>query len=233
MHLRGGLSETAEITLGRQAIDRTMNLPSLDALGALLAFVWPGALALQIYRLVMPARHLDWQNVVSQGLFYSVVNYVLLFPAAVFLLDGNNLEQHPIAYWLCLVVVLLVGPVLLPFGYRWAHGWKWLRGRIQAPYPTSWDYFFAKRRPTFIIVHLKNGRMVGGYWGDGSYASAYPETGDLYISHSVAVDERGNFLEVVPGTGGLLVRREDFHFLEFLSPPESTSTTSNSKGHDE
>lgn len=193
-----------------------MELPSLDALGTLLVFVWPGVLALQVYRLIMPARPLEWKDVLAQGLFYSVINYLLLFPAAVFVLNVENLEDHTWRYWGCILLLLLIGPVVLPNAYKYAHSWSWLRGKIQAPYPTSWDYFFGRRKPVFILVHLKDGRMVGGYWGAGSYASSYPADGDLYISTACRVDKDGRFREIIDGSDGIHIHRDQFTYLEFF-----------------
>lgn len=208
-----------------------MALPSLDALGTLLAFVWPGVLALMVYRLIMPARPFDWKDFLAQGLFFSVINYIIFFPAAVFVVKSSNLETSPWIYWISILILLLIGPIVLPIGFAHAHTWRWLRGKIQSPYPSSWDYFFAQRQSTFILVHLKDGRMVGGYWGAGSYASSFPDEGDLYISTACQVDEHGKFLKVIDRTQGILIKRADLSYLEFFSSPnDHTEESTDVKG---
>ena len=192
-----------------------MNLPSLDALGTLLVFVWPGVLSLQTYRAIMPAKPIDWKDT-GQALFYSALNYIVFFPAARFVLHSSNLELNPWSYWLCILLLLLVGPIALAFVYKYAHRWKPIGRLIQAPYPTSWDFFFGQRLQVFVLIHLKTGGLLGGYWGTGSYASSFPEAGDLYIRVACRVDANGEFQEVVARTRGILIRREEFSYLEFF-----------------
>jgi hypothetical protein len=198
-----------------------MNLPSIDSLGLLLAFVWPGVLIQHVYRLIMPARAFEWKEVLSQGLFFSVVNYVLLFPIVLFVIDGENLELHAASYWGSIVLLLLVGPACIAIGYKSLHRWKWIGRWIQAPYHTAWDFFFDQRKPYFVLVHLRTGYLVGGYYGPGSYAAAYPNEGDLYLSNAVRVDHTGTFLAFVEGSAGLLIRKDEYSYLEFLRVPPS------------
>jgi hypothetical protein len=201
-----------------------MELPSLDALGSLLVFIWPGVLALQTYRAIMPARQLDW-TATGQALFYSVLNYIIFFLPARFVLHADNLELHPWLYWLFILVLLLFGPIGLAFLYKYAHRWKPIGRLIQAPYPTSWDFFFGQRREVFVLVHLNSGGLLGGYWGAGSYASSFPEAGDLYIRVACRVDAKGQFEEVVSRTRGILIRREEFSYLEFFDAGSGSVTT--------
>lgn len=198
---------------------------NFESLGFFVAFIWPGVLAQQVYRLVMPTRAFEWKEAVGQGLFYSILNYIILFLPALFLLNEKNLETHPVWYWAALVLLLILGPAALAVGYKSLHKLKWLGKWVQAPYQTSWDYFFDQRIACFIRVHLKDGRMIGGYWGKGSYASAYPHEGDLYISRAVQVAADGTLTGAVEGSRGILIRKEEYSFLEFLNPPAYPTTS--------
>ncbi len=91
---------------------------SLDSLGFLLAFVWPGLLAVRTYGLLMPTRDVEWKDTVAQGLFFSVITYVLFVPAVLVVLASENIGKHPWLYWGCLALLLFVGPVSLAFLYR-------------------------------------------------------------------------------------------------------------------
>jgi hypothetical protein len=190
---------------------------SVDSLGLLLALVWPGWLAGRTYGHLMPTRQLEWKDAVTEGVFFSAINYIVFFPAVLFVLRGENIEAHPWSYWGCIALLLLIGPVLLAVTYRQSFRWNWLAKRIQAPYPTAWDYFFDKREQCFVLAHLKNGAMVGGFWGAGSYASSFPRDGDLYISTACSVDQNGVFIKVVDRTKGILLRKEQYTYLEFFA----------------
>lgn len=201
---------------------------SLDNLGLLLAFVWPGWLAVRTYGLLMPTRDVEWKDTVAQGLFFSVITYVLFFPAVLVVLASENIGKNPWLYWACLALLLFVGPVVLAFLYRQLFRWTWLAKRLQAPYPTAWDYFFDRREPCFILVHLKTGAMIGGYWSAGSYASSFPREGELYISVAVLVNEKGEFQSVVDRTKGILIRKDEYSYLEFFSAAASSEQSGGS-----
>ncbi|MCL6580964.1 MAG: DUF6338 family protein, partial [Firmicutes bacterium] len=87
----------------------------------------------------------------------------------------------------------------------------------------SWDYFFGKRRPCWVLVHLKTGGLVAGLMGAKSFASSYPEQRDLYLEEAWQITEDGRLEAPVPGTLGLWVHGEAFHMLEFLGPAEGVA----------
>lgn len=72
-----------------------------------------------------------------------------------------------------------------------------------------------------MLIHLTDGALVGGYWGPGSYASSYPEHGDLYLSAVHSIDERGRFGARIPETGGLLIRRDAYRYIELFTAQEA------------
>lgn len=202
---------------------------TLDALGLLAALAFPGLVSMQVYRAVLPARALDWKDGLVAALFYSVVNYALGFWALLYILDARRLDTAPWTYWFCLVWLFVLAPILLPLAYRWLVTRTPLRRWLLAPYPTAFDYFFGQKLPCFVIVTLKSGGRIGGYWGDRSYASSFPEQGDLYLSAAVALTPEGKFAEAVPGSLGVLVRRDEYTHLELFAPggaPETASPAS-------
>lgn len=195
---------------------------SLDALGLLAALAFPGLVSMQVYRAILPARAIDWRDGVLAALFYSVVNYALGFWAVLYVVDVRHLEAHPGRYWFCLAYLLLFSPVALPVLYRWLVTKTPLRRWLLAPYPTAFDYFFGQKLPCFVIVNLKGGGRIAGFWGPSGYASSFPEQGDLYLSTTVQLTPEGTFAEYVPQSLGVLVRRDEYTHLELFvagTPP--------------
>lgn len=184
-------------------------------------FVCPGLVSMQVYRLLMPAKAIEWTTAIVEALFYSFVNFVLCFPILLGLSwkDFSFLHAHPIWFSLGVLIVLLVGPLLWPFLFVSAIRSKRLMKHLQLPYPTAWDAFFDRRQPCFLLVHLNDGSMVGGYFGDGSYASAFPNDGDLYINAVYQLDEDGRFGQPVPDTRGVLLRKADYVYIEIFDIP--------------
>jgi hypothetical protein len=192
---------------------------TLETIGLFLTFVWPGLLAVNVYRLIVPGPRIEWKDAVTQGLFFTVINYILTFPVALFVVRTEHLATSPLRYWLSLAFVLLVAPVLLPFGWTRLLRLRWVARVVQAPYPTPWDWYFSRRRPVFMLIHLTDGSVVGGYWGEQSYASSYPEQGDLYLSAVYKVDDSGQFEAPLEDTDGLLIRKDQYSYLELFKVP--------------
>jgi hypothetical protein len=168
----------------------------------------------------MPARALEWTNAVVQGLFYSAVNFALSLPVLGILVFGYDPLQHPGRYLTAALLVFLVGPVLWPFVLVRIFKSKAVAQKIQIPYPTAWDYFFDRREPAFLLVHLTDGSLIGGYWGGESYAGSFPNDGDVYIQAVYRVSDDGSFGEQVAGTRGVLLRKEQYSFIEIFDVPE-------------
>jgi hypothetical protein len=192
---------------------------TLETLGLFVAFVWPGLLAVNVYRLIVPGPRIDWKESVSQGVFFTVINYILTFPIALYVVRTEHLATQAYRYWLALAFVLLVFPILLPFGWTWLLRRRWVQAIVQSPYATSWDWYFARRQPVFLLIHLADGSLVGGYWGERSHASSYPEHGDLYLRSVYKVNEEGHFEGPVDGTDGLLIRKDQYSYIELFRVP--------------
>src|SRR5712691_3773539 len=193
--------------------------PTLETFVLFLALVWPGLLAVNVYRLIVPGPRFEWKDAVLQGFFFTVINYVVTFPIALFVANPDNVNQ-PVKYWSRLVTVLLVAPVVLPFLWTWLLRRKWMGRLVQSPYPTPWDWYFSRRHPAFLLIHLKDGSLVGGYWGEGSYASSYPDQGDIYLSSVYKVNSQGVFGAPIDDTDGLLIRKDEYTFIELFKSPE-------------
>jgi hypothetical protein len=192
---------------------------SVDTIGFFLLAIFPGLVSLQVYRLLMPARPLAWQDVFVQALFYSCLNFALLSPLAFFIMKGSNLTDHPVGYWLVLIATLLAFPIAWPFVLRALLRWNWLKRRIQLPFPTPWDFFFYERKPVFALVHLKGGRLLGGYWGGRSYAGSFPNDGEIYLEAVYSLNDKGVFGQPIDGTQGTLIHKDQYDCIEFLEVP--------------
>ncbi|MFD0356653.1 DUF6338 family protein [Streptomyces sp. NPDC127110] len=107
-----------------------------------------------------------------------------------------------------------------------------LRGRFHAT-PTAWDHMFRDRGPCFVRVRLKSGGWAGGWFGARSFASSYPNPGELFLQTAWRMDQDGSFAARSPQTAGLYVRCEDIDLLEILDrspivpegPHEPAATT--------
>jgi hypothetical protein len=97
-----------------------------------------------------------------------------------------------------------------------------VRRRARAQYdatPTAWDRLFRDRGGCFVRVKMHDGSWVGGWYGTGSFASAYPHDHDLYLVAQYAMDPDGSFGPRVPGTGGVYIPASTISVLEVVNTP--------------
>lgn len=200
---------------------------TLDTLGLLFAVAFPGFLSQRVYRLIMPAGDMDWKDGLLAAMFYTAINDILLFPLLLFVVNGKNALSSPLSYWLSLFVLVLGGPVAWPILWVWIATKTRLRKWLIIPYRSASDFFFSKRSTCFVVVHLKNGSMIGGWLGETSYVTTYPESGDLYLSATVRLTADAELGAPVPSSLGVLVRRDEYTHLELHTdqPLEDASTT--------
>lgn len=58
-----------------------------------------------------------------------------------------------------------------------------------------------------------------------SYAGSYPKDGDIYLEAVYTVDESRVFGDPIPNTRGVLLRKEQYTYVELFSVPESEGYT--------
>ena len=56
------------------------SLLSSDKLIYFIVLVFPGLVSIRVYRLLMPAKPVDWSNALLEGLFYSIINFGIFLP---------------------------------------------------------------------------------------------------------------------------------------------------------
>lgn len=86
------------------------------------------------------------------------------------------------------------------------------------PSPSGWDYFFSKRESVFVIVGLKDGSRVAGFFGPNSMASSDPAAKDIYLEEVFRLSGKdGEPWESVDRSRGILVPHSEIQFVEFRS----------------
>jgi hypothetical protein len=192
--------------------------------GLFMLVVFPGLISINVYRLIMPARPLDWTTALLQGLVYSTVNFVLGLPILYLLVFGADPVTHPARYLAAALLVLLVTPVLWPVAVVGALRSRRFLKRVQIAYPTAWDFFFDAREPVFVLVHMNNGALLAGLFGPESYVGTYPNDGEMYLEAVYALNAEREIGEELPNTRGVLLQRSQYSYVEFISPPRNEVT---------
>lgn len=189
---------------------------SPEVIPLILLFLVPGFIAMKAYGLLVPGRERDWGAASIEVFSYGSLNLGLWWWLLIRLKSEDLGSVPPALFALWTIWILVVSPVLLAMLSWRLRKSRFARRWITHPLPTSWDFFFASRRPCWILFHLKNGERFGAFFGEHSFASSYPAAPDLYVQDLWRVDEFGRFLERVPGNLGMIVRSDDCDHMQFF-----------------
>jgi hypothetical protein len=91
-----------------------------------------------------------------------------------------------------------------------------IRSKTIHPIAKPWDYIFSQGETHWVILHLKDGRRIGGKYGTQSFASSYPAEEQIYIEELWRLDENGKFQHKIEGSKGLIISHKDFEAIEFF-----------------
>jgi hypothetical protein len=187
---------------------RRLNTPELNIenLELLIIFVAPGFISLKVWGLLNSSPRFRLSESLVEAVIYSSWNAVFF----VWLYDILKGINTMFAFG----VVCMGLPILWPVLAYNLSKIRYFKTRLT---PTAWDHFFNLKEDCFMILHLKNGQLLGGMYTEKSFASAYPEKEDLYLSELWRLDEAGEFLGPVENSGGLLVNFEEVSFIEILN----------------
>ncbi|MDR0637500.1 MAG: DUF6338 family protein [Spirochaetaceae bacterium] len=112
-------------------------------------------------------------------------------------------------------MVFVAFPVLWPIAFYVISRIRAIKTRLT---PAAWDHYFNDCQDCFVLIHLKSGGTVGGFYSGNSFASSYPGNKDLYLQELWALDEEGAFKEKVKETNGFWVSVDEIELIEFLKP---------------
>jgi Family of unknown function (DUF6338) len=204
------------------------------ALLVLAVFVLPGFVALLIRERTYAVRGEDspFERLLN-ALYYSSIIYVLALAVALLAhLKKRDIVRiyHGRASLVGQAgVVVLIG-VVLPIlvaegGRRWRASkhlrpW-WLRKlHISESHTVSsgWNQAFGREGTAMVRATLRDGRVVGGYYGPGSLAGYSEHTQDLFIAERWALDDDGWFVQRADGTLGVWIPHDNIASVEFYEP---------------
>ena len=200
---------------------------SLNAVIVIILFMIPGFITDRIIALTIRRAKRESTETILTAITFSCINYASfswLILLMIFKGFPTRYETWFIFSWLG---ILLLGPILEGFAVNWLVNSKLsrkvfdlLKLRNIRLIPKSWDYQFGKEEPFWILITLKDGTKIGGFFGADSFASSYPAEEDLYIQELWIIDEKDKFVQPFQGSGGCLIRRNEIDFIEFFKLSE-------------
>lgn len=184
---------------------------SSQTLLVFVILVLPGFISMRVYSLIRPGDQTTLKDSIFEALAYGVMNFGMMFWLFQFAVQSDEV----IIQGIFVAISLVVAPILWPFLLDRALEFAARRGLLHYRYKTAWDDFFSRRNSCWLIVHLSDGRRVGGVFANKSYATLYPTPGHLFIEELWEIDqETGEFQGTSPISQGLILKPEDYRFVE-------------------
>jgi Family of unknown function (DUF6338) len=195
---------------------------SASKLVIIIALLVPGFISMKAYGAFHPVEPITLKDNVLEAIAFGLVNFALLFWPIILIAKPEFAALHPLITYAFVILIFLVAPIawamLLLLLFRLLER----KNIILRRHKTAWDDFFTRRQPCWIIVHLNDGRRIGGRYAEKSYASLYPNSGHLYLEELWKLDEVGRFAQKVPATQGLVLRPSDYEFIELFQASGDT-----------
>jgi len=135
----------------------------------------------------------------------------------------RGISQHPRVAGLVAAVLFLAVPSLTAFAVS-----SWKQRHLPAKVlitPTAWNHAFRKRTSCYVRARLKDGSWVGGWYGNNSYATGYPQPPELLVETAWRMNSDGSFREKCEQITGLYINGDNIDVLEFLERPQTSDTT--------
>ena len=192
-----------------------MNFTDVNQVVLFLIFFIPGFISLKVYDLFIPSERRDFSKSFFDAVAYSGINYASWSWLIILMDIYDTYTNHYLLYMVMIVIIIFVSPLLLPILYLKIVTWKPISTRVLHPHSSSWDYVFSKRKKEWVIVHLKDGKRIGGIFGTESFASSYPAKEQIFLEEVWKLDDNGAFEESL--NNSLLILNDEIMGIEFVN----------------
>ena len=174
----------------------------------------PGFVALKSHSLLDHRPFTSDQNTILDVLTYASINYALLL-IPILWVESRAVVDHSTWYWFFWGYVLLINPIAIVVIWFKLRKSKWVLRFSPHPVREPWDYFFSQNEPAWVKIIKKDGAMVGGLWGDQSFASSHTDIESIYLQETWVIDDDGNFDRKINDSRGMLIYLNEISHLEF------------------
>jgi hypothetical protein len=197
---------------------------TFSAVMMLIIFLVPGFIWRTVEgQFVYLDRRLEWNKLALGLLTRSTLLYL---PYVALLYKAWKLKVYDTAPvitmgWIALAILVILPSALGFLVGRARQGglmlqcltYLGIRTFAQHHVPTAWDAVFNNVPPCWIIVTLKNGKVIRGFLGATSHISSDAEIRDIYISHLVLPDQSG----FVEKTNGIYIKADEISTIELIN----------------
>lgn len=193
------------------------DIPNADDIAKLASL-----LALGIIIMGVRARFRDSSppNFADKTVSYALIS-VAYSAAAYPIFHAKGWMEPPTWLWqlsVSFILPLIVGAVFVFFDkserfYKFAEA---LGLKPAHHVPTAWDYTFPRATQTYVLVHLNDGTLVAGVWGEGSFASSTGGDRDILIAQLWKVNADGTEWSQIDPPRSMLICGGNIRMVELI-----------------
>lgn len=198
-----------------------MTVTSFEMVFYTLSFVVPGFILYSVIASIVPRKIEEKEMSLLRYLILSCVNYAVWSWLIYLLFKLDFFTQHPIRSALAWSLIIFLSPVILGLLFGKLSSIDWSRKLLSHfgmvpihPVPTAWDYIYSKTEPVWLLVTMKDGSKVAGFFGDKSFASSDASERDLYIQEIFRIVQDGPW-QKIPDNRGILIKSDEIKHVEF------------------
>lgn len=198
-----------------------MSLDTFSAVLLAIGFLVPGFVLSSVLAMTFRRRSNSPADLTIQYLTLSCVNHGFWSWLIALMLHDDWFLQRPVVSSFLAFVILFVSPIAFgvlatAFSQKpWAPQLLAAFGfKLHRFIPTAWDFKFGQEKAAWLIVRLKDGSTVFGYFGSSSFAGDEPQDRDLYLEEVYTLDDSGQWTRVAD-TGGILIPATEIASVEF------------------
>ena len=181
-----------------------------------LAFFMPGFISIKVYELIVATKRHDFSNSVLEAIGYSVLNFTVLSWLIILIGSPDFNKNRPILYFICIIIIFFIFPTIWPLLFIKASKLKIFKKYILRPVNMPWDDVFSKREAYWVIIHMKDGRKIGGKYGTLSGASAFPNQRQIYLETLWKIDDNNAFIKKIERSKGAIFFEDEISIIEFF-----------------
>lgn len=190
---------------------------------AAVAFIIPGSIVISITRRVIPKKENEYNTKILEYFIYSFLNF---FMWSILIYDIysniNSWKEHYVLLWLTLLIIIFLSPVAIALIVIQIAQKDVIRKLCiyfnltsVDTEPSAWDFKFKNISSEWVIVTLKNDKIISGFLGSLSYISQNEKERDIYISEVFEIDENNKWTRK-KNTDGILIKAEEIKYIEFF-----------------
>ncbi|HBI7094621.1 DUF6338 family protein [Clostridium perfringens] len=192
---------------------------TLENIALLIIWIMPGFISIKVWSMLVASTRKKASEIIIECIISSFFNIIVYQVGLLVLADNIYIEGT----WF--VACILILPVIWPIMLKKIMDKNFIKNKIIDPVPKAWDKLFQRGEDMYLIIHMNDGKKIGGYYGKKSYASSYPEMEDIYIEEvwelEIERDEENDTEELalknkIDGSKGAWVSKNDFKYIEFF-----------------